>query len=221
MREVPLFRPSSGPSASHEGGVGSSQRARSVAGVVPLFVTSKMLNRAQHAECGNTGLNLKIVLGSSVVPLLWKTEQEMEDVVEALSNSAQRVFVELEEGSAEVRLFYSFFGAAVVAIGAVGRWTLGRKVMTVMAHIVHRNTFPAKLLELKDGETAWKVQGLSSKKTHRVWLSGGCDGSGLVGACACRAFLESGTWMPRSKPRRLWVFDVRVSRLWRSRSPWR
>ena len=134
------------------------------------------------------------MLGLSVVPLLWKTEQEVEDLVEVVSNSAQRVVLELEEGSAEViRSFFSFFGAAVVAVGAVCLWVLGRKAMNVMAHIVYGNTLPAKLVELKDGESSWEVQGLSSKRTHRVWLGGGRDESGLVGACACRAFLESGT----------------------------
>ena len=62
------------------------------------------------------------------------------------------------------------FGAAVVAIGAVGLLALGQKVMNVM---VQGKTLPAKLLELKDGETALEVQGLSSKRIHSVWFSGG------------------------------------------------
>ena len=86
-----------------------------------------------------------------------------------VSNSAQRVVLELEEGSAEViRSFFSFFGAAIVAVEAVCLWVLGRKAMNVMAHIVYGSTLPAKLVELKDSQNSWEVQGLSSKRIHRV-----------------------------------------------------
>ena len=154
-----------------------------------LHLPGKARNKRCHALTGN-GLRVAEVcrlLGLlSLVPLALRTEQEAEEVIMTASSYAQRTILELEEVSVEaVRVSGRVLIAAILTVGIVALWFVGRLIANRVMRAGHGNTLPCKLIELKDGEMTWEVKG--AKGVHRVWISP----SGQP-ACACRSFLTEG-----------------------------
>ena len=165
-----------------------------------LSTPRKVLNKLQHALVGNTvGISVKTVLFASLLPLLWKTEQEAEVLVETVTHMAVRVVEELEEStagvvySAGVLVRYTLLVIAMIIVWWIG-WWVSRIAANKLARSYHGNTMPAKLIEMKPqgstSEITWEVAG--TKGVHRVWLSIS-DGSIHQKACACKAFIVEGT----------------------------
>ena len=81
------------------------------------------------------------------------------------------------------------FKSAVLGLGIMMLWFLGRVVANRLVRAYHGNTLPARLLEYKpDGQTSWEVSG--SKRKHVVWIR---LTSPRQSACACKSFIDSGT----------------------------
>ena len=81
------------------------------------------------------------------------------------------------------------FKSAVLGLGIMVLWFLGRVVANRLVRAYHGNTLPAKLLEYKpDGQTSWEVSGPKGK--HVVWIRLTAP---RQSACACRGFIDSGT----------------------------
>ena len=136
---------------------------------------------------------MKVLAFLAAVPLVWRTEQGAEEVVDALTSYAQRTIAEVEEVSVEiVQVTGRIVVSAVLATGMGILWWLGNLVRNKLVKSSHGNSLPARLLELKPsknsksaGGSTWEVTG--GRGVHRVWI--GEDGQG---ACACRAYLASG-----------------------------
>ena len=158
-----------------------------------LHVPRKNRNKLQHTKFGNGSLSLgvgqvaKLLLLAGLVPLAWRAEQEAEEVITAVSEVTQQTIVELEGLSTDlIRMFGRIAAVGLLTIGAVILWFLARAAANRAMRTVHGNTtLPCRLLEYKEGNSMWQVQG--SKNAHNVWVSA----SGQA-ACACRGFLAEG-----------------------------
>ncbi|CAK9015420.1 Retrovirus-related Pol polyprotein from transposon opus [Includes: Protease [Durusdinium trenchii] len=153
----------------------------------------KVLNKLQHALNGNgpfVDLAVKVLVGASLIPLAWRTEQEVEEVLDSISSLSSRVLFEIEETTAQtIQITGLICKSAVLGLGIMGLWFLGRTVANRLVRAYHGNTLPAKLLEYKpDGQTSWEVSG--SKGTHVVWMR---LTTPRQSACACRGFIDAGT----------------------------
>eukprot|EP00438_Fugacium_kawagutii_P022068 Skav223204 [mRNA] locus=scaffold1624:85544:91866:- [translate_table: standard] len=157
------------------------------------FVPNKLRNKLQHCLNGNGSsvyVTARLLFAASLVPLAWKAEQEAEILVETVSNFAVRVVEEVEETTTAVlqttntvlQTTGQVVCAAVLAIGIGVLWWLGRVLANKLARSYHGNSLPAKLIELKDGESVWEITG--SKGNHRVWMN--------RQEAACRAYLLQG-----------------------------
>ena len=157
------------------------------------FAPRKVLNKLQHALNGNgpfVDLAVKVLVGASLIPLAWRTEQEVEEVLDSISSLSSRVLFEIEETTAQtIQITGLICKSAVLGLGIMGLWFLGRTVANRLVRAYHGNTLPAKLLEYKpDGQTSWEVSG--SKGTHVVWMR---LTTPRQSACACRGFIDAGT----------------------------
>ncbi|CAK9069122.1 Pro-Pol polyprotein, partial [Durusdinium trenchii] len=153
----------------------------------------KVLNKLQHALNGNgpsVDLAVKVLVGASLIPLAWRTEQEVEEVLDSISSLSSRVLFEIEETTAQtIQITGLICKSAVLGLGIMGLWFLGRTVANRLVRAYHGNTLPAKLLEYKpDGQTSWEVSG--SKGKHVVWMR---LTTPRQSACACRGFIDAGT----------------------------
>ena len=147
----------------------------------------KLLNKLQHALNGNGltfDLAVKVLVAASLAPLAWRTEQEAEEVL------GSRVIFEIEETTAQtIQVTGLIFKSAVLSLGIIVLWFLGRAVTNRLVRAYHGNSLPTKLLEYKaDGQTTWEVSG--SKGKHVVWIR---LTTPRQSACACRGFIDSGT----------------------------
>ena len=152
-----------------------------------------MLNKLQHALNGNgpsVDLAVKVLVGASLIPLAWRTEQEVEEVLDSISSLSSRVLFEIEETTAQtIQITGLICKSEVLGLGIMGLWFLGRTVDNRLVRAYHGNTLPAKLLEYKpDGQTSWEVSG--SKGKHVVWMR---LTTPRQSACACRGFIDAGT----------------------------
>ena len=153
----------------------------------------KLLNKLQHALNGNGltfDLTVKVLVAASLVPLAWRTEQEAEEVLDSISSLGSRVIFEIEETTAQtIQVTGLIFKSAVLSLGIIVLWFLGRAVTNRLVRAYHGNSLPTKLLEYKaDGQTTWEVSG--SKGKHVVWIR---LTTPRQSACACRGFIDSGT----------------------------
>ncbi|CAK9002134.1 Retrovirus-related Pol polyprotein from transposon 412 [Includes: Protease [Durusdinium trenchii] len=169
------------------------QKERRTPRTIRSWLNKKSRNRLQHALNGNGPGWMKVLAFLAAVPLVWRTEQGAEEVVDALTSYAQRTIAEVEEVSVEiVQVTGRIVVSAVLATGMGILWWLGNLVRNKLVKSSHGNSLPARLLELKPsknsksaGGSTWEVTG--GRGVHRVWI--GEDGQG---ACACRAYLASG-----------------------------
>ena len=169
------------------------------------LVAKKARNRLVHALNGNIACwqvaRLSFLLGMApLVPLVYRTEQELEQTVTVVLESAAVATGEIldEVGSSARLVVRVIFQLSFLVILTV-LWAVTRAWRNRLMHALMGNV-PCKLLELtKDGESTWEVKG--SRATYKVWISeeGGRNG------CSCRVFLDEGpadTLMPRSVLRR-------------------
>ena len=156
------------------------------------LVAKKARNRLVHALNGNVAwqvARLSFLLGLvPLVPLVYHTEQELEQTVTVVLESAAVATGEiLDEVGSSARLvvrviFQLSFFLILTVLWAVTRAWRNRLMHALVGNI------PCKLLELtKDGESTWEVKG--SRSAYKVWISeeGGRNG------CSCRVFLDEGT----------------------------
>ena len=143
-----------------------------------------------HALNGNIAdwqvARLSFLLGLvPLVPLVYHTEQELEQTVTVVLESAAVATGEiLDEVGSSARLvvrviFQLSFFVILTVLWAVTRAWRNRLMHALVGNI------PCKLLELtKDGEST-----KGSRTTYKVWISeeGGRNG------CSCRVFLDEGT----------------------------
>ena len=156
------------------------------------LVAKKARNRLVHALNGNVAwqvARLSFLLGLvPLVPLVYHTEQELEQTVTVVLESAAVATGEiLDEVGSSARLvvrviFQLSFFLILTVLWAVTRAWRNRLMHALVGNI------PCKLLELtKDGESTCEVKG--SRSAYKVWISeeGGRSG------CSCRVFLDEGT----------------------------
>ena len=157
------------------------------------LVAKKARNRLVHALNGNIAYwhvaRMSFLLGFvPLVPLVYRTEQELEQTVSVVLESAAVATSEIldEVGSSARLVVRVMFQLGFFVILAV-LWAVSRAWRNRLMHALVGN-IPCKLLELtKDGESTWEVKG--SRATYKVWISqeGGRNG------CSCRVFLDEGT----------------------------
>ena len=149
----------------------------------------KARNKACHIRYGNTSVAtsvaLKAVVVATLLPLVWKTEQEAEMLVGTASRFAARVVEETEEVTTNlVQTTGLVAKAGVLSLGAACLWFMGSKLQNFWQRYSHGNTSSARLVELRGETSIWEVPG--TRGPHRVRITGQQVG------CACGAFLRDG-----------------------------
>eukprot|EP00435_Cladocopium_sp_Y103_P067944 s71_g30.t1 len=97
-----------------------------------------------------TGVALKAVLVATLLPLVWKTEQEAELLVETASRFAARVVEETEEVTTNlVQTTGLVAKAGVLSLGAAFLWFMGSKLQNFWRRYSNGNTADARLVELR------------------------------------------------------------------------
>ena len=126
------------------------QKERRTPRTIRSWLNKKSRNRLQRALNGNGPGWMKVLAFLAAVPLVWRTEQGAEEVVDALTSYAQRTIAEVEEVSVEiVQVTGRIVVSAVLATGMGILWWLGNLVRNKLVKSSHGNSLPARLLELR------------------------------------------------------------------------
>ena len=150
------------------------------------LIARKVRNRLAHTKNGNTAYwgvaRLSVLLGLvPLVPLVYHTEQELEQTVSVVLESAATATGEvLDEFGSSARQVVRVLFKSILFVFLVILWAVTRTCRNRLMHALVGN-MQCKLIELSKGESTWEV------RKYRVWLG---DASK---ACSCRAYLNEGT----------------------------
>ncbi|CAK9058285.1 unnamed protein product [Durusdinium trenchii] len=132
------------------------------------FAPRKVLNKLQHALNGNgpsVDLAVKVLVGASLIPLAWRTEQEVEEVLDSISSLSSRVLFEIEETTAQtIQITGLICKSAVLGLGIMGLWFLGRTVANRL--------FEEGSVVKNKGAAALKSMGVSGRSTEALCFTG-------------------------------------------------
>eukprot|EP00438_Fugacium_kawagutii_P006670 Skav225122 [mRNA] locus=scaffold1239:300159:312588:- [translate_table: standard] len=126
------------------------------------FVPSKLRNKLQHCLNGNgpsVYVTARLLFAASLVPLAWKARCPTSQCV-WLKRSRRPRLQQCRPPTPCCRPRAKYVVcAAVLVIGVGVLWWLGRVLANKLARSYHGNSLPAKLIELKDGESVWEITG--------------------------------------------------------------
>ena len=152
---------------------GTTRRHRVPAGQLCLkgfkswLIASKVRNRLARVKNGNTAYwgvaRLSFLLGLvPLVPLVYRTEQELEQTVSVVLESAATATGEvLDEFGSSARQVVRVLSQSILFVFLAILWAVTRTCRNRLMHALVGN-IPCKLVELsKEGESVWEVIGFS------------------------------------------------------------